>query len=266
MLLSDKVLDDPRQRKLFKTSDLVELFNLNEPIDGEGSESDRLFRESKSVFASRFSLSKIEEMKKLASTLSKRIIATNVKSTRNEDKETSDSIHERKHDGQNNNLKCNEPHIAEKHLSKNQTLYSQQICMQESPDKDINSIAESDVRRESAGAKNNDIFKNDSELDVASINTANNNLVEKEKSESVLGSNKIESSHACKRKKNKKKKKEKVSAMFEGERVSCLIGRRPGRSDEKEQSILTTDDDYVLKKLFAKSSNYYFNGVLKNCI
>ncbi|XP_015121805.1 DNA excision repair protein ERCC-6 [Diachasma alloeum] len=47
LLLSNKVLDDPRQRRLFQTSDLSELFHLNEPIDGGTStESDRLFGNS----------------------------------------------------------------------------------------------------------------------------------------------------------------------------------------------------------------------------
>uniref|UniRef100_A0A0C9RXG4 DNA repair and recombination protein RAD54-like n=1 Tax=Fopius arisanus TaxID=64838 RepID=A0A0C9RXG4_9HYME len=46
LLLSNKVLDDPRQRRLFQTSDLSELFHLNEPIDGASTESDRLFGNS----------------------------------------------------------------------------------------------------------------------------------------------------------------------------------------------------------------------------
>ncbi|XP_063983624.1 DNA excision repair protein ERCC-6-like [Diachasmimorpha longicaudata] len=46
LLLSNKVLDDPRQRRLFQTSDLSELFHLNEPVDGTATESDRLFGNS----------------------------------------------------------------------------------------------------------------------------------------------------------------------------------------------------------------------------
>lgn len=261
LLLSNKVLDEPRQRKLFKTSDLVELFNLNEPINGEASESDRLFKESKSILVSKFSLSKIEKMRKLASALSKKISAANiVKSTCNEDKETSD--HEHKHNGENNNLKCNEAHVVENYPPENQTLRSQPISAQKSPSKDENLIVVSDVRR-SGNAKDNDTSKDDSELDVVPMNTAKESLVEKEKTGSVLSNDKVELPHARKRKKSKKKEREnQISALFEGERVSCLIGRRLGHSDQREQSVLTTDDDYVLRKLFAKSSNY-FNMVLK---
>lgn len=46
LLLSNRVLDDPKQRRLFQTSDLSELFHLNEPIDGSSTESDRLFGNS----------------------------------------------------------------------------------------------------------------------------------------------------------------------------------------------------------------------------
>ncbi|XP_032674323.1 DNA excision repair protein ERCC-6-like isoform X2 [Odontomachus brunneus] len=266
LLLSDKVLDEPRQRKLFKTSDLVELFNLNEPINGEASESDRLFKESKSVLASKFPLTKIEKMRKLASALSKKISAANiVKSTCNEDEKTSD--HEHKHNGENNNLRCNEAHVVENHLSENQTLCSQPISVQESPSKDENLIAASNVRR-NGNAKDNDISKDDSELNVALLNTAKDSVIEKEKTGSVLSDDKVESLHARKRKKSKKKKREnQISAMFEGERVSCLIGRRLGHSDEREKSVLTTDDDYVLRKLFAKStvsSAFGHEAVLSN--
>ncbi|KAF7988961.1 hypothetical protein HCN44_007271 [Aphidius gifuensis] len=46
ILLSKKVLDDPRQKRIFQTSDLSELFNLNEPIDGSITESNKLFKNS----------------------------------------------------------------------------------------------------------------------------------------------------------------------------------------------------------------------------
>lgn len=266
LLLSSKVLDDPRQRKLFKTSDLVELFHLNESTEGETSESDRLFRESKlTPGANSFSLSKIEKMRKLASVLSKKISATNsiVKPTCDEGKKTSDDAHETEHDEKNNNLRSNEAPAAEHCSSENQTLNSQQIGTQASPGEGVNSLT--DTGRTNGNAEDNGTSKDDSELDAAPTNTTNDSLVKKKENKSVLSDDKVESSHTRKRKKSKKKDKGNVSAMFEGERVSCLIGRRLGRSDERKP-VLTTDDDYVLKKLFAKSSNYYFNVVLSNSV
>ncbi|XP_014474094.1 PREDICTED: DNA excision repair protein ERCC-6-like [Dinoponera quadriceps] len=266
LLLSNKVLDEPRQRRLFRTSDLVELFNLNEPINGEASESDYLFRESKLTPAtSGFSLKKIEEMRKLASALSKKISATNSvsKPTRDEGEEASDGG--RKHDEKNNNLRCNEAPVAEDESSENQTLRSQRVSTQDSPGEDVNLIAGLDGERRSGGdAEANDISK-DEQLDLIPMKTANDNPAEKEESKSVLSGDKIESSR--KRKRNKKKERKNVSAMFEGERVSCLIGRRLGRSDDREQSVSSTDDDYVLRKLFAKStvsSAFGHEAVLSN--
>ncbi|XP_057320507.1 DNA excision repair protein ERCC-6-like [Microplitis mediator] len=115
LLLSNRVLDDPRQRRLFQTSDLTELFNLNEPIDGTATESDRLFGD--------------------------------------------------------NNSKDNKKKYKSKELTR--------------------------------------------------------------------------------------KKESKVSALFDGEQVSCLIGRRLGHSDSEGSSSKATvvdDDNYVLNKLFSKTN------------
>ena len=73
--MSNRVLDDPRQRRLFQTSDLAELFNYNEPLDGTTSESDRIFNDCKlkPLTVPTFSAEKIREMRELASSVSKRI-------------------------------------------------------------------------------------------------------------------------------------------------------------------------------------------------
>lgn len=170
LLLSNRVLEDPRQRRLFQTSDLTELFNLNEPLDGSATESDRIFRdcklEPKSLSSNKpsFSPHKIEAMKKLASSVSKRIqeIAT---------KKIGDGVQE----------------------PPSETLPPGQ-------------------------------------------------------SEPVAKNRK-------KRHKKKKNDEAKISALFEGEEVPCLIGRRLGRSETNEEEISSTcDDQYVLRKLFSKTS------------
>lgn len=253
LLLSNKVLDEPHQRRLFKTTDLVELFNLNEPTDGEFSESDRLFKESK-LTLSGFSLSKIEQMKKLASILSKKISA-NVKSMRDKNENAGNS--EEKPDEQNDDLRCIKAPATENDLLVDQSLSSGQNNTQKSPKyNNFNTNSDADIERNS-NVENENTFKNNCEQDIIPVRSLNNNSVEKESKKFVLNDDKITLSSARKRKKHKKNShssKRNVSAIFEGERVSCLIGRRLGCSDEREESVSTTDDDYVLKKLFAKSS------------
>ena len=73
-MLSNRVLEDPRQKRLFRTLDLRELFNLNEPVNGDASESDRLFQGSKVTLINiNFLSDKIQAMHKFSSTLSKKI-------------------------------------------------------------------------------------------------------------------------------------------------------------------------------------------------
>ncbi|XP_012214823.2 DNA excision repair protein ERCC-6 [Linepithema humile] len=275
LLLSNKVLDEPHQRRLFKTTDLVELFNLNEPIDGESSESDRLFRESKLRPASSgFSLSKIEEMRKLASTLSKKISAA-VKSTHSESEDANSRVCESVHDEQNNNSKRIQVLVAKNDLSDDQAnLSCDQINTQESPssrNEDSNTNSGADVRKNSSVTDNKTETaseKDDYEQDVVPMRSTNDNSVERKRESLSSISNKVTPSSVHKRKKhNKDSSRKNVSAMFEGERVSCLIGRRLGRSREREESVSTADDDYVLRKLFAKStvsSAFQHEAVLSN--
>lgn len=260
LLLSNKVLDDPRQRRLFKTTDLVELFNLNEPIDGKSSESDHLFRESKLTPASgSFSLSKIEEMKKLASTISKKISAS-VKSTRENNSASNSTCEGKQQEEQNNNSRCTEILIMKNDISVDKTL-SCPINISKSSAKyteDSNTNSDADIERNS-NVENKNIFNANNQQTVITIKSINDNSMEK-KNKSVLNDDKITSHNTLSIYEHKKHRrdshsgKKNISAMFEGERVSCLIGRRLGQFNEKEDSISITDDDYVLRKLFTKSS------------
>ncbi|XP_050457497.1 DNA excision repair protein ERCC-6-like isoform X1 [Cataglyphis hispanica] len=275
ILLSNKVLDEPRQRRLFKTTDLVELFNLNEPIDGKSSESDHLFKESKLMPASvGFSLSKIEEMKRLASTISKNISAS-VKSTCDKNKSASNSICEGKqHDEQNNNLRCTETLTTKNDTFVDETLSCDLMSISRSPiryNEDSNMNSDADIEKNS-NVENKNTFNKDNQQTIITIKSISDNIMEK-KNKSVINVDKVTSYNAssvCKRKKHKRDShsdKRNVSAMFEGERVSCLIGRRLGHSNEKEESISTTEDDYVLRKLFTKStvsSAFQHEAVLSN--
>lgn len=146
VLLSNRVLENPKQRRLFHTFDLTELFNLNESADGRCSESDRLFESSKLLPTkpASFSADKIEEMRKLAAALSNEVQGNARDAT--------------------------------------------------------STSAEALPERRSSGAVKS-------------------------------------------RKKHKKSRDEATSAIFEGERVSCLIGRRLGRSRTEQDSF--ADDHYV---------------------
>lgn len=236
----------------------MELFNLNEPIDGEFSESDRLFRESKlTPVPGGFSSSKIEKMKKLASSLSKKISAS-VKLMGDVNENTNSSTCEEKRDEQNDNSKHIETLATENNLLVNQTLSPGLINTQKSPNKcneDFNTNSDADTERNS-NIENENTCKKDN-CDVIPVKSLNNKSVEEE-SKFVLNDGKVTARKRKKHKKNSHSDKRNVSAMFEGERVSCLIGRRLGRPDEKEESVSTADDDYVLRKLFAKSSKLIF--------
>ncbi|XP_070159365.1 DNA excision repair protein ERCC-6 isoform X1 [Polyergus mexicanus] len=275
ILLSNKVLDEPRQRRVFKTTDLVELFNLNEPIDGKSSESDHLFRESKLMPASiGFSLSKIEQMKRLASAISKKISA-NVRSTCDKNKNANNSICEGKqHDEQNNNSRHTEILATKNDTFVDKISSCDLMSISKSParyNEDSNTNSNADIER-SSNVENKNTFNENNQQTIITIKSINDNTMEK-KNKSVLNDDKITSynvSSICKHKKHKKDShsdKRNISAIFEGERVSCLIGRRLGHSNEKEESISTTDDDYVLRKLFTKStvsSAFEHEAVLSN--
>ncbi|KYM92518.1 DNA excision repair protein ERCC-6 [Atta colombica] len=266
LLLSNKVLDEPRQHQLFKPTDLVELFNLNEPIAGEFSESDRLFRESK-LTPSGFSLSKIEQMKKLASILSKKISAS-VKSMHDENEDANNSTCKEKCDEQNDNSRRIDALATKNDMLVDQYLSSDQNNTQKSSSKceDFDMNSDANIERNS-NIENENTFEDNCEQNVITVSSLDNSSVKK-KNKIVLSDDKLTSSSTRKRKKHKKKSNStNVSAMFEGERVSYLIGRRLGRSIERKESVSITDDDYVLRKLFAKStvsSAFQHEAVLSN--
>lgn len=229
LLLSNKVLEDPRQRRIFKPTDLVELFNLNEPINGESSESDQLFKDSKLTLTSmKFSTNKIKKMKKLALMLSKNISKCVTINDITKDGNVKDNLHI----NQKDNIKVSNE-------IKPTTLRNYK----------------SDKTKEQMSVEESlyDVENNDT-IDVRMNNINEIKLQEKE----------------CHRKKHKKKKlrirKDNVSALFEGEQVSCLIGRRLVKS-RIEKSAQDSDDNYVLKKLFANatvSSAFEHAAVLSN--
>ncbi|XP_076386841.1 DNA excision repair protein ERCC-6 isoform X2 [Megachile rotundata] len=250
VLLSNKVLEDPRQRRLFKTSDLVELFNFNESIDGHSSESDQLFRESRLTPGStKFSSSKIEKMRQLAATLSKNISQNTVNS---------------KSTTQNANTSENNQQISEKDSTKQEgetdvdvhnTHENQNTDRSDIKQNDISSSIEHNMQ---VSAPENEV-QNKDDTSMSSTGKGNDTVLCNKNGDTALKSDKIHRKH----KKNRKTSgsdKHVASALFEGERISYLIGRRLGRS-ETDHSTSTEDDQYVLEKLFAKALLLHFNMI-----
>lgn len=274
ILLSNKVLEDPRQRRLFKTNDLVELFNFNESIDGHSSESDQLFQESKLIpSTNKFSSNKIEKMQKMAAKLSKNI-SQNVSKyipaiqiTAISDNNCSSSCY-------NNNID-QDIKICKNNLTK-QIIKNENILFSENQKNDNNKIMENKIvenieyntdnmidklenenyvltnKSNSNIKKNEIIIQNDS--NITKVSNKNNQMIlcENENKDACLKLNKTH--HKKKNKKSSISENHITSALFEGERISHLIGRRLKCSLTKESKSIE-DDQYVLEKLFAKASN-----------
>ncbi|XP_043605612.1 DNA excision repair protein ERCC-6-like isoform X2 [Bombus pyrosoma] len=294
ILLANKVLEDPRQHKLFKTSDLVELFNFNESINNNSSEIDQLFGQSRLVSSStKFSSNKIEKMRKLAATLSKNISQNTSNSTsviqiahatenhyvsschnNNIDQDIlkhnyeifKDNLTKEGIKNESNLLKKNEdvPFSATQESTNDNNIqnkisknieYNADILNNKLEDEDhtLTSRSNSDIKIHGTSNKatvqclSNDA--NITEILDRSNETVTCNMNMNEDTLSKLNKNHCKE----KRKRSSRLEEHAASALFEGERVSHLIGRRLGRSLTEEPKPIE-DDQYVLEKLFAKAS------------
>ncbi|XP_043518155.1 DNA excision repair protein ERCC-6-like isoform X1 [Frieseomelitta varia] len=272
ILLANKVLEDPSQRRLFRTSDLVELFNFNESIDNS-NETDQLFRKSKLVASPvKFSTNKIEKMRKLAATLSKNISQNTSNST---------PIVQIVNASESHCLSnCHNNNIDQDVLKDNNQIY-------------INNITKQNVKNDGNFHKRNDTPSSESKDHILTNKLNSNTKIDETSNEAIIQhlpsepniseglnksnetvsyntnkdtSSKINKTHSRKRKKKSSRSEEHItSAIFEGERVSHLIGRRLERSSTELNLI--EDDQYVLEKLFAKAnvtSAFQHEAVLSN--
>lgn len=283
-------MEDPRQRRLFHTSDLTELFNLNEPFDGE-AESDQLFKqhkleptnkEKRKRAEANFSSSKIEEMRKLASALSKKVVkkVENAKSKIESEKKFKKESHERNSIHEQNLMETQDliSTNPDETNNLNENPETNPISGQENVSESLNSDFENPeiplLNKSANNSESGFLLKNDKEGEKSasksvisrssgeegeireSDSNAESNLENQEKSKksSVEGKkqNMDKERRKRKRKKRRKSSREEVAGIFEGEKVPCLIGRRLGFSKEQD-SVSTEDDEYVLNKLFAKA-------------
>ncbi|KAK1133785.1 hypothetical protein K0M31_011575 [Melipona bicolor] len=272
ILLANKVLEDPRQRRLFRTSDLVELFNFNESIDNS-NETDQLFRESKLVAPPvKFSTNKIEKMRKLAATLSKNISQNTSNST---------PIVQIVNASESYCLSnCHNNNIDQDVLKDNNQIYTDNITKQ-----NVKNDGNFHKRNEDTPfSESKDILINKLRSNTKTDETSNETIIQHLPSDPNISeafsksnetvsyntnegtSSKINKTHSKKRKKKSSRSEEHItSAIFEGERVSHLIGRRLERSSTEPELI--EDDQYVLEKLFAKAnvtSAFQHEAVLSN--
>lgn len=296
ILLANKVLEDPRQHRLFKTSDLVELFNFNESIDNNSSEIDQLFGQSRLVSSStKFSPNKIEKMRKLAATLSKNISQNTSNST---------PVIQIAHATENHYVSsCHNNNIDQDILKHNYEIFKDNLTKegirnesnlhkknedipfsahQESTnDNNIQNKISKDIEYNTDNILNNKVEDEDhtltsrSNFDIKIHETSNKATVQclsndaniteiLDRSNETVTCNvnmnedmlpKLNKNHCKEKRKSSRLEEHAVSALFEGERVSHLIGRRLGRSLAEEPKPIE-DDQYVLEKLFAKASNY----------
>lgn len=288
LLLSNKVLEDPRQRKIFKTTDLAELFNLNEPINGESSESDRLFKDSKLTPVSlKFSSNKIKRMKRLASTLSKNISKQVItkdpeKNINDDDDDDNEScvnpednnkiVDERKTNNLRNNNENNLTAYEEvhpininsnmtNHVSSNYNNINDNILntlYNNATQHDDTNIEIDDHKTDRSSNANRTSVDNTKDHGISEVGQSKSDVTNELPTDNInetklLHDKPNNKNQRRKKKKSPKEKKHNISALFEGEHVSYLIGRRLIKSHAEEPTHVS-DDEYVLKKLFANSS------------
>ncbi|XP_073976975.1 DNA excision repair protein ERCC-6-like isoform X2 [Rhodnius prolixus] len=245
--LSNKVLKDPRQRRFFKTNDLVELFTLNETIKNGTNETAAIFAGTNSEikFDSNnfdtcddeikidssdfqntkitFSESKIEEMKKLAQRLSKKL--------ENKSPLNSEKCNMGSKKG-NNDAECVYGPDGNIIAAKAQELVNNM------GEKSRTKAEECEDIEQIAIARKNETLKYKKQSD-------NNALVRNKKLKTESQVTKVKISH----RKHKKDKYEK----FEGKIVPHLLKCK--RVKRKKENIVKrmSQDEYVLHNLFTKS-------------
>ncbi|XP_014252342.1 DNA excision repair protein ERCC-6-like isoform X2 [Cimex lectularius] len=217
--LSNKVLKDPRQRRFFKSNDLLELFTLAETVSGGTSETAAIFagigsevelpkkppgklKDAVVIPQPSFSASKIEEMKKLAQELSKKIT-----------------------------------------ISQNQA--ENKLDESNKEDENLNKQLSSscDAQAIPSTSKQMLIYGPDGNLVLTDINTSQEDK-KKNDTDDVKPALETES-------RKKKKKKYKNGGSFEGHVVPHLVKCKSVKKQKIARTL--TQDEYVLHKLFSKS-------------
>nr|XP_018903096.1 PREDICTED: DNA excision repair protein ERCC-6-like [Bemisia tabaci] len=240
--LCNKVLKDPRQRRFFKSNDLYELFTLKETTgEREKTETSAIFagtgsevkysqvksnyRKAKEKLAKEsmkpvdpvitFSESKIEQMKRLAQELSKKLGQTSAKSDSNPEGDGSSSTT-----------------VAEKPSSSGQ-----------------DSKVGKDSYCDKIEGSDNDVIAGKSD------ESSSSHKVCSPKKSGDPNPSEASSSREHRKKHKHKHKHKRRDIKFEGEEVPYLVGLGDYKAgtEEEEKEKSRKDDDYVLTKLFSKT-------------
>ncbi|KAF4528012.1 hypothetical protein B566_EDAN002195, partial [Ephemera danica] len=241
--LTNKVLNDPRQRRFFKSNDLYELFTLKEGEErstetsalfaGTGSEVKIKSKKARAPSPQpvipkkiEFSREKIDRMKELAQKLSQQFT-----------KKLEDKI-QNKSDGK-----------------PSETLSGAKAgCSSSSQSYSNNATIKTDANNGSSLSGNDDSLKENVKLNFSFKESKSSD----DRQQASSGSKKTEKSEKRHKGKHKEKKRHRVGVKFEGERVSHLVkcreyARMLKQGEEEETHNDENQDDYVLRKLFKKS-------------
>ncbi|XP_014291598.1 DNA excision repair protein ERCC-6 [Halyomorpha halys] len=252
--LSNRVLKDPRQRRFFKSNDLMELFTLTETVKNGTTETAAIFAGTGSEVTEKkleskikktipkkksesnneeitFSQSKIEQMKKLAQLISKKLSEKNHVDKRADRRQAED--HNKKTDCSN---------VEVEKILKEENIYG--------PDGSINVSSAAKVIASQKEVHN---------YSSPSANCISNPVSVKETAcdtKEVETFSSVDSSSNKNHEKKKKSIKKSIDnfATFDGRVVPHLIKKRRYKKDKQDEvkEKYISQDDYVLKKLFSK--------------
>ncbi|KAG8232118.1 hypothetical protein J437_LFUL012127 [Ladona fulva] len=236
--LSDRVLRDPRRRRFFKSNDLYELFTLQEDGDDLGEKGAKT--ETSAIFAGTGSEIRMSAViPKSKRKLSKKEILEKVeKSTeRNESRKSAKQeinvIKKRK----NSFDEAPSPSVSAPSNDNLTNIDAEKKIVAES----TVTFSREKIEMMKRLAQNLSL-KISKKLDEGGSKEDGSKKKKKEKEER-------------KRVKKEKRRKNKKEIKFEGERVAHLVGCEQAKRNQQqnEEKVNTDQDNYVLRKLFAKS-------------
>lgn len=268
-LLSNKVLLDPKTQKFFKTSDLYDLFSLQEHAEGSNPETANIFRNSRVNIQEKndqkkqsqsikkteskesvcFSEEKIESMKNLAKEIAKRISNTNSNETQTKKK----SIYQQKLEEEK--LAKLEEKEKLKMFSPSELRSLNRKKAEIIPDDHSNKVDDTSTNISFSTAldvseKTANIYHNYKYYKANSIECNSDIAISSETTSAESTTTKAPS----KRKKNRDLFKVDLSGTIDGENIEGLVKREVNKPKHKDKDDTNNNsqDDYVLGKLFSK--------------
>lgn len=259
--LSNKILVDPNQKNVLTTSTLQGLFNYEEPNCEGDTETATLFKHTKvnvndsnkrnsiDINENEMKKKKIEAMKRLAKSISKKI--SKAVNDPKEDKKDPREEYKKKRE-----LLLNPPKVKEPEINLVDDKVTDVPFESILSELDIiNKLAKTDYEENllKEVLKGQDEEVEDGEIVDKQTETENNDTAENDilQSTSPTANNNVEH-HANKKEKKSKKRRHSVTKTEIENLVT--IKKVKKKKYKREKEVKHNDDDYVLCKLFAKSS------------